>query len=139
MHMRNFWMHFANGFFDDFEGYASAELQDALHGMGNVLQTVATVLLRSDPRDIAVAVLDDSAEKKMAFEPDVVLYDNYPGGIGQSDPLFRRRRELLNAALELATTCPCEAGCPSCVGPYTEIGKRGKECSIKILRKLMAA
>ncbi len=91
----------------------------------------------SDSRDLAVAVLDDSAEKKTAFEPDVVLYDNYPGGIGQSDPLFRRNEELVSAALDLADGCHCEAGCPSCVGPYTEIGKRGKEGAVRILRQML--
>jgi DEAD/DEAH box helicase domain-containing protein len=137
MHTTAFWLHFAREFFEDFEGFSTADLQDALRGLGNVLQTVATVLLLSDPRDIAVAVLDDSAEMKTAFEPDVVLYDNYPGGIGQSDPLFRRSRELITAALELAASCPCEAGCPSCVGPHHEIGERGKEGAIRILRKLL--
>ncbi len=99
MHTTAFWLHFKTGFFDGFDGYSRSDLQDALRGLANVLQTVATVLLLSDPRDIAVAVLDDSEQMKTAFEPDVVLYDNYPGGIGQSDPLFRRRDELLRAAL----------------------------------------
>ncbi len=138
MHTTAFWLHFASGFFDDFEGYSTADLQDSLRGLGNVLQTVATVLLLSDPRDIAVAVLDDSAQMQTAFEPDVVLYDNYPGGIGQSDPLFRRRQELLIAALDLASSCACESGCPSCVGPHNEIGFRGKEGSIRILEKSAA-
>jgi DEAD/DEAH box helicase domain-containing protein len=139
MHTTAFWLHFASGFFDDFQGFSLADLQDALHGLGNILKTVGAVLLLSDPRDLAAAVLDDSAEKKTAFEPDVVLYDNYPGGIGQSDPLFRRRNELVKAALELAAKCECEAGCPSCVGPHTEIGRRGKEGAIRVLRKLSVA
>ena len=138
MHTTAFWLHFATGFFDDFEGFSTAHLQDALHGLSNVLKTVASVLLLSDPRDLAAAVLDDSAEKKAAFEPDVLLYDNYPGGIGQSDPLFRRRAELLAAALDLAAACACQSGCPSCVGPHNDIGHRGKEGAIKILRKLVA-
>ena len=139
MHTTAFWLHFSSGFFADFAGFSTADLQDALHGLGNVLQTVATVLLLSDVRDLAVAVLDDSAEKNAQFEPDVVLYDNYPGGIGQSDPLFRRSHTLIKAALDLATGCACEAGCPACVGPYTEIGTRGKEGTLRILRKLLAA
>jgi len=136
MHTTAFWLHFATGFFDNFQGFSMADLQDALHGLGNILKTVGALVLLSDPRDLAAAVLDDSAEKKTAFEPDVLLYDNYPGGIGQSDPLYRRRDELLKAALELAEACPCEAGCPSCVGPYTEIGRRGKEGALRILRQL---
>jgi DEAD/DEAH box helicase domain-containing protein len=136
MHTTAFWLRFTAGFFDDFEGFSKADLQDTLHGLGNVLKTVATVLLLNDPRDLAVAVLDDSTRSKSAFEPDVLLYDNYPGGIGQSDPLFRRAREAAMAALELASACSCQAGCPSCVGPHTEVGSRGKEGALRILRKL---
>jgi len=74
--------------------------------------------------------------KQTAFEPDVVIYDNYPGGIGQSEPLYRRQDELFSAALELVSRCGCEAGCPSCVGPNTEVGARGKEGVLRILGKL---
>jgi DEAD/DEAH box helicase domain-containing protein len=136
MHTTAFWLHFPERFFNDFAGYSTADLQDSLHGLGNVLKTIGTVLLLSDPRDLAVAILDDSAQKKKAFEPDVVLYDNYPGGIGQSDPLFRRRQELIQGAFDLASHCSCESGCPSCVGPYNEIGARGKEGAIRILERL---
>ena len=136
MHTTAFWFHFRAGFFNNFQGFSTADLQDAIHGFGNVLKTIGAVLLLSDPRDFAVAVLDDSAEKQVAFEPDVVLYDNYPGGIGQSDPLFRRRDELIGAALDLALKCPCESGCPSCVGPSNEIGQRGKEGATLILQRL---
>jgi DEAD/DEAH box helicase domain-containing protein len=139
MHTTAFWLHFHEGFFNHMQTFSTSEIQDALHGLGNVLKTVGTVLLLSDPRDLAVAVLDDSAQKKIAFEPDVVLYDNYPGGIGQSDPLFRRRAELIRAAHELVTECPCQSGCPSCVGPHTEVGHRGKEGARLILSQLLSA
>lgn len=138
MHTTAFWLHFGEGFFSGFKNFSKADLRDALHGLGNLLKTIGTVLLLNDARDLAVAVLDDSAAMKVAFEPDVVLYDNYPGGIGQSDPLFRRRDELIQGALDLASSCPCAAGCPSCVGPHTEIGSRGKEAVIEILKKLAA-
>ncbi|MBV8807071.1 MAG: DEAD/DEAH box helicase [Acidobacteriaceae bacterium] len=137
MHTTAFYLHFSSAFFDDLKAFSTADLQDAIRGLGNVLQTVAAVLLLSDPRDLGLAVLDDSSEKGTVFERDIVLYDNYPGGIGQSDPLFRRRAELLQAALELAEGCACEAGCPSCVGPHNEIGPRGREGAIRILRKLL--
>ncbi len=138
MHTTAFCLHFSAGFFADFDGFSTADLQDSLRGLGNVLKTVATVLLLSDPRDLAVAVLDDSSQQPGTFQPHVLLYDNYPGGIGQSDPLFRRSKELIGAALELASACPCDSGCPSCVGPHNEIGSRGKEGAIKMLRKTLA-
>ena len=51
------------------------------------------------------------------FVPTVYLYDNYPGGVGQSEPLWRRQQELLVRARELVERCDCKAGCPACVGP----------------------
>ncbi|HLH04335.1 MAG TPA: DEAD/DEAH box helicase [Bryobacteraceae bacterium] len=139
MHTTAFWMHFPTDFFRGFADLSKAEIVDALHGAGNVLKTVGTLLLLSDPRDLALAVLDDSEKMKTAFEPDLVLYDTYPGGIGQSDPLFRRRAELVRGALELARGCACEEGCPSCVGPSNEIGPRGKQSAIRILEKLASS
>ncbi len=52
-----------------------------------------------------------------AFRPAVFLYDNFPGGIGLSEPLFERQDEVVNGALELVARCECRYGCPSCVGP----------------------
>lgn len=137
MHTTAFWLHFSHAFFKDFAGYSTAHLQDAVRGLGNVLKTAAIVLLLSDARDLAVSVLDDSTHMQTVFEPDIVLYDNYPGGIGQSDPLFRRRRELFSGANQLLAGCKCDDGCPSCVGPPNEIGSKGKEGAIQILGKLL--
>lgn len=137
MHTTAFWLHFGSDFFKDFEAFSTADLQDAVRGLGNALKTAGIVLLLSDARDLAVSVLDDSAHMKMVFQPDIVLYDNYPGGIGQSDPLFRRRTELLHAAEELLSGCSCEDGCPSCVGPPNEVGRRGKEGAIRIISKVL--
>jgi DEAD/DEAH box helicase domain-containing protein len=51
------------------------------------------------------------------FEPTLFLYDNYPGGIGLSAPLFDEAERLVGDALGLVAGCPCTAGCPACVGP----------------------
>jgi DEAD/DEAH box helicase domain-containing protein len=137
MHTTAFWLHFGPRFFVDFGNFSKADLQDAVRGLGNVLKTAGIVLLLSDARDLAVSVLDDSTDMKAAFEPNIVLYDNYPGGIGQSDPLFRRRNELLHGAQALLADCECEDGCPSCVGPPHEIGPKGKNGAVRILGKLL--
>jgi DEAD/DEAH box helicase domain-containing protein len=70
------------------------------------------------------------------FEPNVYLYDKYPGGVGFSEPLFRMSASLLANARKLIENCPCLTGCPSCVGPPGEVGERGKEVALAILRKL---
>jgi len=65
-------------------------------------------------------------------EPRVFVYDNYPGGIGLSEPLFTMRRALLAKTRDLIATCPCESGCPSCVGPLGEVGPLAKTVALDI-------
>jgi DEAD/DEAH box helicase domain-containing protein len=70
------------------------------------------------------------------FEPNLYLYDAYPGGIGQSSPLFQLTAKLLAHTADLLAQCTCEAGCPSCVGPIGEVGERGKEAAAAFLAAL---
>jgi DEAD/DEAH box helicase domain-containing protein len=51
------------------------------------------------------------------FEPTLFLYDNYPGGVGLSEPLFESAGQLVVDALGLVDGCPCAGGCPACIGP----------------------
>ena len=50
-----------------------------------------------DPRDLGVSITEDIAGGLKTFEPNLYLYDNYPGGIGQSAALFKMTRPLLGA------------------------------------------
>ena len=77
------------------------------------------------------------AEKEF-FEPNLYLYDADPGGIGFSEPLYRAHNILLAKSRELIAACPCENGCPSCVGPVGERGERAKEAAMAILSCLGA-
>jgi len=43
---------------------------------------------------------------------------------------------LINRTRELIAGCPCEKGCPSCVGPAGETGERAKPAALAILEKL---
>ena len=70
---------------------------------------------------------------KEFFEPNLYLYDAYPGGIGFSEPLYRVHDLLLRRTRELIAACPCESGCPSCVGPAGEKSERAKEAALAIL------
>jgi DEAD/DEAH box helicase domain-containing protein len=96
-----------------------------------------------DPRDLGVSITEalpesaDIAGSLTAFEPNLYLYDNYPGGIGQSAALYKLAPRLLEGAVTLLAACPCEAGCPSCVGPIGEVGERGKEVAGRILKELV--
>ncbi|MNI81877.1 hypothetical protein D3C73_1385320 [compost metagenome] len=58
-----------------------------------------------------------AVELLQEFVPTVYLYDNFPGGVGLSEPLWQRQAELVQRARELVQRCDCRAGCPACVGP----------------------
>jgi DEAD/DEAH box helicase domain-containing protein len=136
MHTTAFWLHFPESFLALFPDLSPTEKQNALTGLGNALRTVAAFLLMCDPRDLGVAFGEDISKGLKSYEPDLFLYDNYPGGIGQSAPLFQMSGKLLEHAAGLLAGCPCESGCPSCVGPVGEIGERGKEAASRILAEL---
>lgn len=84
---------------------------EALCGLRNLMLAGLPSLAMCDRRDISGMV--DSAN---LGSPTVVIYDRYPGGLG----FARQGYELLDAWLEMAgrivRECPCETGCPSCVG-----------------------
>ena len=77
-------------------------------------------------------------ESLAAFAPAVYLYDNYPGGIGLSRPLFERREELVSAASALISGCRCGPGCPACVGPIlgTDELRSPKGSALRVLALL---
>ena len=72
---------------------------------------------RAEALDPAGATVDGDAIRAQRFEPTVFLYDNYPGGIGLSAPLYAMRHRVVAGARELVEGCACRDGCPACVGP----------------------
>jgi DEAD/DEAH box helicase domain-containing protein len=134
MHTTAFWLSFPAAVLAGLSEFSPTEKQAGLVGLGNVLRTVASVLLMCDPRDLGVSVSEDVDGP--VFEPNLYLYDNYPGGIGQSEPLFRMCSEMVRQGRRLIEACPCGAGCPSCVGPLGEVGERGKEIALRYLALL---
>jgi DEAD/DEAH box helicase domain-containing protein len=137
MHTTAFWLHFPAAFLGGFTDLSVTEKQNGLTGLGNVLRSVAAFLLMSDPHDLGVAMGEDISGGLRIYEPDLYLYDNYPGGVGLSAPLFEMKGKLLEYARDLLAACPCEEGCPSCVGPVGEVGTRGKEAAGRILGALL--
>jgi DEAD/DEAH box helicase domain-containing protein len=138
MHTTSFWLHFPAPFLASLPNLSSDQKLNALTGLGHALRTSAALLLMCDPRDLGVTLTEEIAPGVEGFEPKLHLYDNYPGGIGQSAPLFGMTAQLLAGALHLIRSCPCEQGCPSCVGPAGETGHGAKEAALDILTRLAA-
>ena len=138
MHTTAFWLHFPAAFLASLGDFTPTEKQSGITGLGNALRTVAALLLMCDPRDLGVALSEEIAGGLETWEPNLYLYDMYPGGIGQSGPLFRLAPRLLRQTAGLLASCACDSGCPSCVGPVGEVGERGKLVALRILEALNA-
>jgi DEAD/DEAH box helicase domain-containing protein len=134
MHTTAFWLHFPTPFLEALDDLSTTEKQNGLTGLGHALRSVAALRLMCDPRDLGVAL--GSSSPSGEFEPNLYLYDTYPGGIGQSAPLYEMTEALLRDTAELLARCPCGDGCPSCVGPVGEVGERGKPAAMRILAAL---
>jgi DEAD/DEAH box helicase domain-containing protein len=137
MHTTAFWLHFPAEFLARFADLSPADRQGGLVALAALLRTVGSLCVMCDPRDLGVSITEDIAGAVTAFEPNLYLYDNYPGGIGQSAALFKLAPRLLDGAATLLAACSCDSGCPSCVGPIGEVGERGKEVAGRILRELL--
>ena len=114
--------------------FGKDDLQNGMLSIANLMRIAAPLNLMCSPHDIAVAY-----QVKCTFtgKPTLILYDNCPGGVGLAEKAFHMREILLRNCLEIVTTCPCEKGCPSCVGPETEIGPTGKQMAEKLLQLLL--
>ena len=118
--------------------YASDDRRDGVVGLAFAIRQVAQLLLMCDRQDIGISIGDGEEMGPEMDEPRVFIYDNYPGGIGFSEPLFRMHAELLSRTRELIAGCECEHGCPTCVGPIGNIGLLAKVVALRILDQIIA-
>lgn len=139
MHTTSFWLHFPAAFLDKFSDFSPTEKQAGLVGIGSAMRAVAALLLMADPRDLGVTLTEAIASPLHVWEPDLFLFDNFPGGVGLSAALFPLTAQLLKMTRDLISGCRCESGCPSCVGPVGETGERGKEASLRVLSALISS
>jgi DEAD/DEAH box helicase domain-containing protein len=155
MHTTSYWITLERTLLESLP-YTISERQSGMFGLLYALASVATLLLMCDGRDFGTAIgerppapgtgsdeftpmrMEEAvgAQTKEFFEPNLYLFDAYPGGIGFSEPLFRAHELLVRKTRELIQACPCEAGCPSCVGPTGDLALKAKEAALAILDPL---
>jgi DEAD/DEAH box helicase domain-containing protein len=140
---------------------------DALRGIGVALETVATLALMCDPRDLGTTLGDteldehgdvvagapkkspnwgpksppqSGAANQGRYSPTLFVYEHVPGGTGLSERIWEQREVLVARALRLIEGCPCETGCPACVGPADPSlghGATRKSIALDLLRGLV--
>lgn len=118
------------------QGVPDARLHGAVTGLANVLGNIAPIYLMCDPRDIGVYA---QAKSPFTGRATVFIYDKVPGGVGFSERLYDVHYLLLKAAREHVRDCPCDDGCPSCVGvgPADERTPFAKDTTAKLLDMLV--
>jgi DEAD/DEAH box helicase domain-containing protein len=90
------------------EGLRASE---GIVGLRNLAVVALPLVAMCDSRDLGGVVNSHNTGK-----PTMILYDRYPGGLGYCEKGFARIDQLLELCLEMVASCPCESGCPSCVG-----------------------
>lgn len=88
---------------------------------------VSTVPSGDDPAIVALAAVAESGW------PTVYLFDSVAGGVGFAERCHQRHGDLVAAARSLIDGCPCEGGCPSCVGPPAASGVDGRLATRRLL------
>lgn len=154
MHTTAYWLTLERALVESLP-FSVSERQSGMFGLLHAMESVATLLLMCDGRDLGTAIGERppapgadaefapvrfeevaSGRMKEFFEPNLYLYDAYPGGIGFSEPLFRAHELLMTQTRELIASCECEDGCPSCVGPAGDLVPRAKEAALAILGRI---
>jgi DEAD/DEAH box helicase domain-containing protein len=131
--------------------YTADDRRDGIVGLAFAMRQVAQLLLMCDSHDIGITI--DGADELVPLarsgtgaseissqgaSPRVFIYDNYPGGIGFSEPLYRMHPALIAATRRLIADCDCESGCPGCVGPVGNTGSLAKAAALRILDLLVS-
>jgi DEAD/DEAH box helicase domain-containing protein len=157
MHTTSYWITLERPLLESL-ACSLSERQSAMFGLLHAFKSMATLLLMCDSRDLGTAIgerppapgaeadafipmrMDGlAANAREFFEPNLYLFDAYPGGIGFSEPLFRTHEILIQKTRELIAACGCESGCPSCIGPAGDLALGAKKVALAILDRLQDA
>jgi DEAD/DEAH box helicase domain-containing protein len=157
MHTTAYWLTIPAEIFQSLH-FSSEEKINGLFGLAYLLHHVSPLFMMCDLHDVGVSIGDNSTGKSIpprdirlkispeeqlqdfhdvAFEPNIFIYDNYPGGIGLSPSLFDLGQTLLEHSQKTIQACPCQEGCPSCAGPTRASGKQAKQVALEILTRLL--
>ena len=133
--------------------FGLADRRDGVAGLAYAMRNVAPLLLMCDSHDLGLSIdglavegasraggaAAGASDPPMSASPTIFIYDNYPGGIGFSEPLHAMHGQLIAQTRDLIEGCPCASGCPSCVGPEGATGPLAKTVASRLLGLLARA
>lgn len=101
--------------------YGKDDMKTAMVALAYLMRHIAPMYLMCASTDISVVY---HVKDPFSDQPTVYLYDHIPGGVGLSDRVYEMNMELFVEARRMLAACPCENGCPSCVGAESVGGKK---------------
>ncbi len=122
---------------------AGLDAHSGLRGIGYATRMLLPLFMTCDTLDFSHTVGSVNSPWNAVF-----VYERYPHGLGFTEKAYHRMHEILPRVLENVESCPCEEGCPCCVGkPLRQYAtwnvERGeasipsKPAALMILRELL--
>lgn len=127
MHTSATWMSFNMP-----ENWSEEQLTDALNGAAYAMGSFIPLFVHCDRSDLSVVPQVKAVHNE---RPTIFIYDSYPGGIGLSEKVYDILLSLLDRTYQHVASCPCQHGCPSCIGAQDSIGENKKQV-LKVLHIL---
>lgn len=95
-------------------------LNNHFEGIAYAMKNAAMMVTMTERDDIDVvisnnALIPDDREEQVV---SLYIYDKYEGGLGYSEKIYDLVPQIVENAIRMVTGCPCESGCPACVGDY---------------------
>jgi len=92
---------------------------DGVYGLGQALMVTTALFASCYPLDVRYSEPPVNECLRWGCSPhSTFIFDNYQGSLGFAELAFSRIDELLETTLSLIEECPCDDGCPFCVGFY---------------------
>ncbi|KPL59814.1 DEAD/DEAH box helicase [Rossellomorea vietnamensis] len=117
----------------DAAAFSQERLEEGLIGVSQSLKSIIPLFVMCDPSDIFVVPQIKAAHNEL---PTIFIYDRYPGGIGLSEKVYEQIEKILLETSSMIERCPCQNGCPSCIGMEHSM-ETAKLDSLKLLRQFL--
>lgn len=108
MHTNATWLSFTRS-----DKWTEEQLTEAMVAASYAMNAFIPLFIRCDAQDMAVVPQVKATHNDL---PTFFVYDRYPGGIGLSERVYDLWEPLIQRTLEHVAHCPCDSGCPACIG-----------------------
>jgi len=91
---------------------------DYTEGLVHCLKAAASMRVMATYSDLGGDIFGFAHLKSHQHKHAIILFDEYPGGLGFSEKAYEFLNEIIQNAGNLLKNCACNNGCPACVGDH---------------------